>query len=119
MIFATFLSGLDMISEALVGVPFYITEEMIEEIGKLVHEKLGDVAGTLWDATAGYKIQGLDMTVFEVALTLLLQGNGGVIQLITTVVTKIVESLLLEIIKPLVEPVVAEYTYYLATAVLT
>lgn len=81
-----------------------------------MHEKLGETAGVIWDMTAGYRIPGLDMTGFEVALTILLQGNSGVIQLVTTVVTKAVEYLLSEVIKPFVEPIIAEYTYYIVDA---
>ena len=83
---------------------------------KEVHNKLGEVPGVIWDMTTGYKIPGLDMTGFEVALTLLLQGNGGIVQLITTVVTKAVEYMISEIIKPIVGPVIAEYTYYIVDA---
>ena len=81
-----------------------------------MHEKLGETAGVIWDMTAGYRIPGFDMTWFEVALTVLLQGNGGIIQLITTAVTKAVEYMIAEVIKPLVEPVIAEYTYYMVDA---
>jgi len=119
MIAGSFLTAIGMMLSGLFNSPFYTTEEIMEALSEQVHEHLGETAGCIWDAVAGYRVPGVEMTVFEIALTLLFQGSGGTIfQLIITGLTKVIEELLARVIEPVVIPVIEEHAYYIAEAVL-
>ena len=119
MILGSFLTALGMMLSGLFGSPFYTTEEIMEEISEQVHTTLGETAGIIWDAVAGYKVPGVEMTIFEIALTLLFQGGGGTIfQLIITGLTKVVEELLSAFIAPYIMPIIEEQTYYISETLL-
>ncbi|MCD6485546.1 MAG: hypothetical protein J7L47_10605 [Candidatus Odinarchaeota archaeon] len=119
MIAGSFLTAIGMMLSGLFKSPFYTTEEIMEALSEQVHEHLGETAGHIWDAIAGYKVPGVEMTVFEIALTLLFQGSGGTIfQLIITGLTKAIEALLARVIEPVVMPIIEEHAYYIAEAIL-
>jgi len=76
-ILGMFFGGFGMVMKAL-KIPFYTSEEIREEIGKLLNSKWNG-AGDVWNMVMGFKIPFIDQTIFDILLGLALGGPAEAI----------------------------------------
>ncbi len=93
-ILGMFFGGFGIVMKAL-KIPFYTSDEIREEIGKLLNSKWNG-AGDIWNMIMGFKIPLIDQTVFDILLGLALGGPAEAIgdTIMGTIINKLIAPIL-------------------------
>lgn len=93
-ILGMFFGGFGIVMKAL-KIPFYTSDEIREEIGKLLNSKWNG-AGDIWNMVMGFKIPLIDQTVFDILLGLALGGPAEAIgdTIMGTIINKLIAPIL-------------------------